>query len=116
MKSITAASAGFIIASNRIAVRLNYEMVALCTDGITTPPNDTTLVAINGSGSGDVVLDDVETDDSWAAVVGREVADAEKDLPGEQVGEKRGRGGKEGVLGEEGPDGSPERLGGEGRG
>lgn len=36
-KGITTAGTRFIIASDGIAVCLNYEMVPLCTHGITTP-------------------------------------------------------------------------------
>lgn len=81
--------------------------------------DDAALVAVEGSGRGDVLLDDVEIDDGGLGVVD-EVADAEEDLPCEEVREEgRGRG-QQRVLGEEradvGSEGTGEEVVGAGAG
>ena len=57
--------------------------------------HDTALIAINGSGSGDIFFDDIEINDGRLRIGAMdEVADTEEDLPGEKVREQGRRRGK----------------------
>ena len=70
------------------------------------------LIAVNGSGSGDVLLDDVEAHRRRVGALG-EFADAEDDLPRQQVREERGRRRKKRVLRQKGAHVGAERSTGE---
>ena len=76
------------------------------------------LIAVHGSGSGHVLLHDIEahrrrTGLGPTAAVGGDVADAEEDLPRQQVREERRRRREQRVLSQEGSDGGPEGSAGE---
>ena len=75
--------------------------------------DDSALVAVDGSRSGDVLFDDIEAHHGRRGVgsVGREIADAQQDLPRKQVGEERWRRRKRRVLREERPHALSERAG-----
>lgn len=70
------------------------------------------LIAVNGSGSGDILLDDVEAHRRRVGALG-EFADAEDDLPRQQVRKERRRWRKQRVLRQKGAHVGAERSAGE---
>lgn len=87
------------------------EMVPLPTHRMSTPPHDTALVTVHGSGPRDVLLDDVQRDHHLGRV---QVADAEEDPPRGQGREGRRREGGPGAgaqeLGDPRPEGPAREL------
>lgn len=113
MQNVSTARARFIVSANRIATSLDNEMVTFTAYRIPTPTNNSALVAVHGSGSGHVLLHDVQahrhrSHDGVGAF--RRVADAEEDLPHLQVREERSRRREHRVPRQESPDVGSERL------
>lgn len=88
MQDVSTAHTWLMISSNGASISFYYEMVSFGTHRMCTPPNNTALIAVDGSGSGDVLLDNIEINDGGLRIGAvDEVADAEEDLPGEEVRE-----------------------------
>lgn len=89
-------------------------MIPPCAYRVPTPSNDTALVTVDRSRSGDLLLDDVKVDDRRGRVIQalRGVASAEEDLPRHQVREERGRRREKRVAGQKGLDVGPKRSSG----
>lgn len=108
MQDISTAHTRLVVPTNGAPIGFDYKMVTLPANWVTAPTENSALIAVNGSGSGDVLLHDVEAHRGRFEALG-ELADAEENLPRQQVREQSRRRRKQRVLRQKRPDVGTER-------